>query len=192
MAFIVESIWIMVLFCSLSSSKAQSLQLATRGYLVLGFGQLWSTMHLVILTFHWWLIHWWLLFRLFRPLRSWCQIPKTSLLLGLFWKRCWWMFLLTMLSWMNIGSYHCLVFSLLLMNYESWSRRVPNQRGGGERKSKVGPYEVFKAPKMTRKLVKKSRSPSLVAQEDSDSRTVTKVRNEYTIHHEEEDTAATS
>lgn len=63
---------------------------------------------------------------------------------------------------------------------------------GGKRKANVDPYESVKAPKKMRKPAKKPRSPSLIIQEDSEERTVTKGQEDNTLRNEEEDTAATS
>ena len=63
---------------------------------------------------------------------------------------------------------------------------------GAKRKGKVGPYEVVKNPKKKiKKQARKPRSPSLVVQEDSESRTHTDIQ-EDSIWNGVDDTTATS
>lgn len=63
---------------------------------------------------------------------------------------------------------------------------------GGKCKEKYDPFEAVKIPMKIMKPTKKPRSPSRVAQEDSNSRTVLEVQEDAIVMHEEDDTTATS
>lgn len=56
---------------------------------------------------------------------------------------------------------------------------------------KADPSEIVKDPQKIKKPSKKPRSPSPIAQEDPESRTILEKREDATIQHVEEDTAAT-
>lgn len=62
---------------------------------------------------------------------------------------------------------------------------------GGKQKAKVAPFNVAKTPKKVKKQARKPRYPSPVAQEDSESQTVSEIQENATVQNEVEYTAAT-
>lgn len=80
------------------------------------------------------------------------------------------------------------------MPVELWKaiKEANKPKGGGKWKAKGGPSEVVKTPEnKVKKATRKPRSPSLVAQEASETRTQIDFRDDEPVQNEVEDTVST-